>query len=82
MFDSIPTLENQRCLEFQSTSSVSAIGKDGLPSDPSTVGTQEANDRSDVLDHGETVTHAVCFVEFNGFRGLLGIEEGCDNMSH
>jgi hypothetical protein len=49
------------------TSSVPTVGKDGLSSDPSTFSAQEANDRSDVLDHSQTTTHAVSFVKFDCF---------------
>lgn len=63
------------------TSSVSTVSKDSLSSDPSTFSAQETNDRSNVLDHSQTTTHAIGLVEFHCFRGLLRVEE-CYNQDY
>lgn len=62
-------------LKLLSTSSVSTIGENRLASNPSTIRAEEADDRSNVLDHGKTTPHAICFMKLNGFRRFLGIEE-------
>lgn len=58
-----------------STSSVSTVGENRLACNPSTIRAEEADDRSNVLDHGKTTPHAIRFMELNGFRRFLGIEE-------
>jgi hypothetical protein len=62
-------------LKLLSTSSVSTVGENRLACNPSTIRAEEADDRSNVLDHGKTTTHAIRFVKLNSFRRFLGIEE-------
>lgn len=57
--------------------SITAISEDSLAGDPPALGAEEADDRRDILDHGQPTLQAVGLVEFDGFGGFLGIEEGC-----
>ena len=74
-YNPLPAGRKPRGTSDELTSGVSTVSKDSLSSDPSTFSAQETNDRSNILDHSQTATHAIGFVEFHCFRGLLRIEE-------
>jgi hypothetical protein len=58
-----------------STSRVPAIRKDSLTSDPRAISAKESNHWCNVLDHGQSVSHAIALVEFDRFGRFLGIEK-------
>lgn len=57
------------------SSSIPAIGKDGLASNPTTLVTEEAHQWCNILDVGQSIAQALALVEGNSFIRLLWVEE-------
>ena len=54
---------------------VSTISEDSLAGNPLALSAKEANNRCDILNHGQATVHAICLVECDSFGGFLRVEE-------